>query len=157
MSRDQVSVGALAPLVGYHLRRAWGAFSADFTSAMEGTGLRQVPFAVLSVVTANPGINQGAVGRTLSIKRANMVALINELVDKGLIERVVDASDRRAFSLTATAEGNALLDEAVSRIEQHEKRMLDDLSSKERATLLDLLGRIERRSPLTETDENGDA
>ncbi|MEO6361455.1 MAG: MarR family transcriptional regulator [Sphingomicrobium sp.] len=157
MSRDQVSVGALAPLVGYHLRRAWSAFSADFTTAMEGTGLRQVPFAVLSTVVTNPGINQGTVGRTLNIKRANMVSLINELVDKGLIDRAVDANDRRAFSLSATAQGHVLLAEAVSRIEQHERGMLSDMTAKERATLLDLLGRIERRSPPAETDENGDA
>lgn len=156
MSWDQVSVGALAPLVGYHLRRAWGAFSADFSAAMDGTGLRQVPFAVLSVVAANPGINQGAVGRTLSIKRANMVALINELVDKGLIDRAVDSNDRRAFSLTPTGEGKTLLAEAVNRIEQHEQRMLADLSAKERATLLDLLGRIERRSPPADSDEIGE-
>ncbi|QIK77794.1 MarR family transcriptional regulator [Sphingomonas piscis] len=157
MSRDQVSVGALAPLVGYHLRRAWGAFSADFTAAMEGTGLRQVPFAVLSVVAANPGINQGAVGRILGIKRANMVSLINELVEKGVIDRAVDANDRRAFSLNATPQGNVLLAEAVGRIERHEQGMLADMTPAERSTLLDLLARIERRSPPTEADDGADA
>src|SRR5688572_24806313 len=116
MSREQVSIGALAPLAGYHLRRASGAFAADFTAAMDGSGLRQVPFAVLSVVAANPGINQGTVGRILGIKRANMVALINELVDKGLIDRAVDANDRRAFSLVLTSSGDAALTDAVQRI-----------------------------------------
>lgn len=150
-------LGALAPLVGYHLRRASSAFGADFAAAMEGTGLRQVPFAVLSIVAANPGINQGATGRMLGIKRANMVALINDLVDKGLVERVVDATDRRAFSLTVTKTGTAALADAVARIEAHEDRMLADLSTSERALLLDLLGRIERRSPAGDSDENGEA
>ncbi|WP_294254011.1 MarR family transcriptional regulator [uncultured Sphingomonas sp.] len=150
-------LGALAPLVGYHLRRALSAFSADFTAAMEGTGLRQVPLAVLAIVQANPGINQGAAGRMLGIKRANMVALINDLVEKGLIDRVVDVNDRRAFSLTVTKAGIAALADAVARIEVHENRMLADLSGAERALLLDLLGRIERRSPAGETDENGEA
>lgn len=152
MLREQESVGALAPLTGYHLRRAWSAFSNDFTAAMEGTGLRQVPFAVLSVVAANPGINQGAVGRILGIKRANMVSLINELVDKGLVDRAVDTNDRRAFSLKPTDNGAASLKDAVQRIGAHEKRMLSDLSPQEQATLLDLLGRIERRAP-EEIDE----
>jgi len=156
MSKEQVSVGALAPLAGYHLRRASSAFGADFAAAMDGTGLRQVPFAVLSVVAANPGINQGAVGRTLSIKRANMVALINELVDKGLIDRSVDANDRRAFSLSPTPAGEAALADAVQRIEAHERRMLADFNAKDRKLLLDLLSRIERRTPPTEGEENGD-
>jgi len=149
-------LGALAPLVGYHLRRASSAFAADFAAAMEGTGLRQVPFAVLSIVAANPGINQGATGRMLGIKRANMVALINDLVDKRLIDRSVDASDRRAFSLSVTQVGTTALADAVARIAAHENRMLDDLNAEERALLLDLLGRIERRNPAAETDENGE-
>lgn len=147
MSREQENIGALAPLVGYHLRRAWSAFSSDFLAEMEGTGLRQVPFAVLSVVAANPGINQGAVGRVLGIKRANMVSLINELVDKGLVDRAVDANDRRAFSLKPTDAGTVALKDAVQRIAAHEQRMLADLSPQEQATLLDLLARIERRAP----------
>ena len=146
MPRKSLSIGGLAPLVGYHLRRASGAFSADYAVAMDGSGLRQVPFAVLSVVAANPGINQGAVGSVLSIKRANMVALINELVGKGLIERVVDAGDRRALSLTATEAGQAAIADALRRIEAHERRMLSDFSAAEREVLLALLGRIERRS-----------
>lgn len=157
MMSGETRLGALAPLVGYHLRRASSAFAADFSAAMEGSGLRQVPFAVLSIVAANPGINQGAAGRMLGIKRANMVALINDLVDKQLVERVVDASDRRAFSLTVTKAGTAALADAMVRIDAHEHRMLDDLSAEERTLLLDLLGRIERRSPAPESDESGEA
>jgi DNA-binding MarR family transcriptional regulator len=153
MSREEVSIGALSPLVGYHLRRASGAFAFDFGVAMEGTGLRQVTFAALAVVAANPGINQGAVGRVLGIKRANMVALMNEMVDRKLIDRSVDSNDRRAFSLAATSLGETALAEARRRIAEHERRMLRDFTSEERALLLELLGRIEGRGSVTESDE----
>ena len=123
MASDRESIGVLTPLVGYHLRRASGAFSVDYAAAMDGTGLRQVPFAVLSVIAANSGINQGAVGRVLGIKRANMVALINELIDKGLVDRTTDPVDRRAFALTLTATGADVLNDCVARIEAHEQRM----------------------------------
>lgn len=156
MSEEPMRLGALTPLVGYHLRRAWNAFSADFAEAMDGTGLRQVPLAVLSIVAANPGINQGATGRMLGIKRANMVALVNELVERGLIARATDANDRRALVLTITPAGTAAMAEALSRIERHEDRMLSDMTDEERALLLDLLGRIERRSPAADAYENGD-
>ncbi len=147
MSGEQEQVGALGPLVGYHLRRAFGAFAADFASAMDGTGMRQVLVGILAVVSSNPGINQGAVGRVLGIKRANMVALINELVDLKLIERVVDSADRRAFALTVTDAGRTMLTDCLARIEAHEREMLAGFTEAERATLLDLLGRIERRDP----------
>lgn len=147
MSGEQEQVGALGPLVGYHLRRAFGAFAADFTSAVEGTGMRQVLVGILAVVSGSPGINQGAVGRVLGIKRANMVSLINELVDLKLIERVVDPSDRRAFSLTVSDAGRAMLADCMAKIEAHERAMLAGFSEAERAMLLELLGRIERRDP----------
>lgn len=145
MSEDNAPIGALGPLVGYHIRRAFGAFSADFSAAMEGTGMRQVLVGILAVVSENPRINQGAVGRLLSIKRANMVALINELIDAGMITRVVDPGDRRAFALEVTEAGTAMLADCIARIEAHERRMLDGFSDAEKTTLLDLLGRIERR------------
>ncbi|HEY0624796.1 MarR family winged helix-turn-helix transcriptional regulator [Sphingomonas sp.] len=139
------SVGALGPLVGYHLRRASSAFAADFAAAVEGTGMRQVLVGILAVVAGSPGINQGAVGRVLGIKRANMVSLINELVDAGLLDRAVDPGDRRAFSLSTTDAGGATLADCLARIEAHERKMLAGFTDAERATLLDLLGRIERR------------
>lgn len=145
MSGDRNVVGALDPLVGYHLRRAFGAFAADFAAAVEGTGMRQVLVGILAVVSGSPGINQGAVGRVLGIKRANMVSLINELVDAGLLDREVDRGDRRAFSLNVTDAGRAMLATCLERIEAHERKMLTGFTEEERATLLDLLGRIERR------------
>ena len=145
MTGDQNNVGALGPLVGYHLRRAFGAFAADFAAAVEGTGMRQVLVGILAVVSGSPGINQGAVGRVLGIKRANMVSLINELVDAGLLDRQVDPGDRRAFSLNINDAGRAMLADCLARIEAHERKMLSGFTEAERATLLDLLGRIERR------------
>lgn len=138
-------VGALAPLVGYHLRRASGAFAADFAGAVEGTGMRQVLVGILAVVEASPGINQGAVGRVLGIKRANMVSLINELVHSGLLLRDVDPSDRRAFLLNLHDAGQAMLADCLARIEAQEQRMLAGFTEAEKATLLELLNRIERR------------
>ncbi|MCW3848630.1 MarR family transcriptional regulator [Sphingomonas sp. LB-2] len=145
MSRARIKIGALEPLAGYHLRRASAAFAVDFTIAMEGTGLRQVTFAVLSIVAANPGINQGTVGHILGIKRANMVALINELIEKGLIDRLTDPRDRRAFALRTTASGENAMRDATARIHAHEERMLAGFSEADKAALLTLLERIERQ------------
>jgi len=142
MSRKPLAIGKLSSLLGYHLRRASGAFALDFQEAVSGTGMRQVLFGILAVIDANPGINQGAVGTALGIKRANMVSLINELVDSGLLARVVAAEDRRAFSLTLTEAGHAMLDDCAARIARHEAGMLAEFTADERRTLLQLLARI---------------
>lgn len=150
MAESENLVGALSPLVGYHLRRASAVFAADFAAAVDGTGMRQVLMGILAVVAASPGINQGAVGRVLGIKRANMVSLINELIDAGWIVRETDPSDRRAFELAISPAGTEMLKTCIQRIDAHERRLLAGFTEAEKATLLDLLVRIERREPATD-------
>jgi DNA-binding MarR family transcriptional regulator len=142
---DQIALGALDELVGYHLRRASAVLAGDFSRAVAGTGMRQVLFGILSVIAANPGINQGNVGKALGIQRANMVSLVNELVDRGLVSRDVAPDDRRAFSLTLTQDGVSVVEKTLVRIHQHEQRLLSDFSLQERALLIALLGRIEAK------------
>ena len=142
-------LGVLEGLVGYRLRRASALFGSDFARSMEQTGMRQVPFAVLAVVAANPGINQGAVGKLLGIQRANMVALISDLEARGLLSRKTAVRDRRAFLLSLTAPGRAVLEDCHRQILQHEERLLSGLSQQERAALMRLLGKIaERELPI---------
>ena len=142
---EEAPLGVLEHLAGYHLRRASSAFGADFARAVEGTGMRQVLFGILSVVGANPGINQGAAGRSLGIQRANMVTLINQLADVGLLDRQTAADDRRALALNLTAAGEKMLEECLERIAAHEENMLAALTPAERRTLIALLMKIESR------------
>lgn len=138
-----VGLGPLEELTGYHLRRASSVFGNDFSRAVAGTSMRQVLFGILSIVAANPGINQGAAGRALGIQRANMVSLITELVEQGVLDRRTAEDDRRAFALTVTPAGEKLMDECLQRIRTHEAQLLSDLRPAERTMLINLLKRIE--------------
>lgn len=142
---EGLELGALDALVGYHLRRASSVFATDFARAIAGTGMRQVLFGILSIINASPGINQGNVGRALGIQRANMVSLVNELVDRGLVLRAVAAEDRRAFALSLTRDGEAMIATCLDLIRAHEDRLLSDFSDADRAILIALLGRIESK------------
>jgi DNA-binding MarR family transcriptional regulator len=144
-TEDTVRLGVLAELIGYHMRRASAVMAGDFARALEGTGIRQVLFGILSIVDANPGINQGTVGRMLGIQRANMVAPVNEMAERGWIDRQVDSSDRRAFILSLTEAGHAMFLRALARIRAHEANVLSDLNVADRQQLMDLLARIEAR------------
>ncbi|MEH3047306.1 MarR family winged helix-turn-helix transcriptional regulator [Sphingomonas adhaesiva] len=138
-----ISLGALDTLVGYHIRRASSLMATDFTNAMAGTGIRQVLFGVLSIIAANPGINQSRIGEALGIQRANMVSLINELMAADFLTRKVSPDDRRAFVFELTAHGEHVVADALARIRQHEERLLSGFSAAERALLVEMLTRIE--------------
>lgn len=145
---DRMNMGVLEELVGYHLRRASAVVSNDFSRAVAGTGMRQVLFGILSIIESNPGINQGNVGRALGIQRANMVSLVNELVDRGLVNRQTAADDRRAFALSLTTAGEVMMDTALERIRAHEDMLMADLGAAERAQLIALLERIVAKEAL---------
>lgn len=134
-------------LVGYHLRRASNVFQTDFAATLAGTGIRQALFAILSVVHDNPGINQGLVGKQLGIQRANMVSLINELLDSALVTRATSNEDRRAYQLSLTDAGRDTYVACAAAIAAHEDVLLTNLSAAERATLIALLVRIEGADP----------
>ncbi|HEX8484861.1 MarR family winged helix-turn-helix transcriptional regulator [Sphingomonas sp.] len=142
---DGIALGVLDGLMGYHMRRASAVFAGDFSRAVADTGMRQVLFGILSIIAANPGINQGNVGRALGIQRANMVALVNDLVDRGLVNRETAADDRRAFALNLTPAGEESVAAVLERIRVHEDALLSDLSATERADLVALLARIEAK------------
>lgn len=140
---NDTALGVLDELIGYHMRRASSVFANDFARAVVGTGMRQVLFGILSIIEANPHINQGNVGRALGIQRANMVSLVNELVDSGLVRRETAADDRRAFALTLTPSGEVMVATCLERIHVHEAKVLADLTADERTLLVAMLGRIE--------------
>lgn len=137
-----IEIGILSELVGYHLRRAGNLASSDFDKAIGELGIRQSLFGILSIIRRNPGINQGMVGQCLGIQRANMVALINELVDRELVTRQTSSWDRRALALDLTDAGVVTYEECVARIRAHEQRLLAALRPGERRELIRLLEKV---------------
>lgn len=141
--REGVSAHHLSGLVGYHIRRASNAMVADFAEQLQDFGIRPTQFAMLSILAENPGINQGMLGRTLAVQRANMVPLVSELMDRGLVERRDVPGDKRAFALHLTEDGDLMFDRCRKRIAAHERRMLSRLDEIERGWLIRLLARID--------------
>ena len=133
---------ALESLVGYRLRRAHSRMMGDFSATLGSLSIRPVLFAILSVARARPGIIQMGVGNELGIQRANLVPLINELTQRGLVERRPSPGDRRAAALFLTQEGERLYCEAEALVRDHEEHMLGRLTASDRTKLIELLGKI---------------
>ncbi len=144
MTAARDNLGPLDRLVGYHFRRTSSAMRKDFERAVDGLGIGQVSFAVLSVISANAGIRQGEVGSMLDIQRANMVTIIGDLTKAGLVERGRDESDRRAVTLSLTAEGQDMLATSLARIQAREAKALAGLDEAQVEALIATLNAIRR-------------
>ncbi|MFJ5546418.1 MarR family winged helix-turn-helix transcriptional regulator [Streptomyces sp. NPDC093225] len=136
--------------------RGWHGFLLRKTSQhiteLAEEGLSQLnlsmrQFGVLSVVEAEPGLNQRTVGAKLRIDRTTIVALVDELERTGLLERR-RGSDRRTFALHLTDRGAEVLHGAGEVMTEVHEEFLAPLSSLERAVLQTLLVRLAaRRTP----------
>lgn len=142
----------LATAIGYKLRRAQLAVFQDFQKSFASVKLRPTEFAVLSLIAANPGQKQTEVAEQLGIKRANFVALMDCLENRGLAERRKGDIDRRSHSLHLTEKGADFITEISKLWAQHEKRIIDKLGGEDnRNALIALLDRLlapKKRAPL---------
>ena len=78
----------------------------------------------------------------LHIVPRSATEVADALETKGLVERYPDPGDRRAICLRLSAEGRRVADEVEAMRRQESDAFLSVLSSTERTTLGDLLGRL---------------
>ena len=141
-ANDAIDFDLLPGLVGYHLRRAQVSVFARFNQAMAATQITPGQFGVLVLIGANPGLTQSALAKAVGIERSTMVAVIDGLERRKLVERRASPVDRRSHALVLSGAGTVLLDDLKKRVLRHERQFLEALSAEERQTLIRLLRSI---------------
>ena len=106
-----IAFAGLDRLFGYRLRRAQGAVHRDYLATLAELKLTQKQTAVMWLVMANPGVAQGAIGGVLGMDRATIMALVNRLEARGLLQRRHSTVDARRRELHATAAGLRLMEQ----------------------------------------------
>jgi DNA-binding MarR family transcriptional regulator len=96
---------------------------------------------MLVLIEANPGVTQSRLARAVGLDRSTMVAVLDQLEARGLLERR-QGEDRRTNGLWLTKAGRALFARMKRRVLAHEARIAARLSAEERRTLLELLARL---------------
>jgi DNA-binding MarR family transcriptional regulator len=139
-----VDYGLLTELVGYHLRRAQAKVFEDFMRTMVKDGVTPGQFGVLTLIGSNPGASQSTIAKAIGVERSTMVAVIDTLQERGLVDRRVSETDKRSYALRLTEDGAALTTRLRKRVRTHERRIASALSGEEKATLIELLRRIGR-------------
>jgi DNA-binding MarR family transcriptional regulator len=86
--------------------------------------------------------SQAALSRRTGIYRSDLVAVINELADRGLIERAPDPADRRRNVITMTPQARRHLRQLDKLVATIQDDLLAPLSQPERDQLVRLLARL---------------
>src|SRR5499425_2158818 len=99
-------------------------------------------YSVLAAIADSDRPSQQDVAAALGIDCATLVALADDLESQRLIRRDRSDSDRRAYALTLTSKGAAILKRVDALMDQCEEEFTGVLAPAERAQLADLLVRL---------------
>mgnify|MGYP005853713877 CR=1 FL=1 len=132
----------LEGFVGYNLKRAYVIIQADFRRTLGDDGFTPRAFSALSLVVQFPNITQTGLAKMLGIERSGLVAIVDDLERRGLVQRGAVPGDRRVQALLPTRAGIKALADAVAAVRAHEDRLFADFTAAERATLMSLLQRV---------------
>jgi DNA-binding MarR family transcriptional regulator len=119
---------ALASRLGYLFKHAHLRLIEASTRALAPFGIDGRQLAVLSVLATEYPLSQLEAAGRLGIDRTTMVALIDALEAKDLVERHRSAQDRRRNTVQLTSAGRDLLRRAEHAREEMERRFLAPLS-----------------------------
>jgi DNA-binding MarR family transcriptional regulator len=125
--------------LGYLLRRAQLSAFQEFSEFMDRFGLRPPQYATLVLIGSNPGLTQSAISAALGIQRANFVAMIDELQNKGWLERRRAGGDRRSFALHLTVAGEKLWRKSEKMHARYEAHLAGRLGASQSSQLRTLL------------------
>ncbi|CAN7564823.1 MarR family winged helix-turn-helix transcriptional regulator [Arthrobacter sp. LjRoot14] len=125
--------------LGFLLAKLHAAGSVVNNRALAEFDLKERSYSVL--ILANSGLEptQREMADFLSLDPSQIVALVDELEKRGLVARAPGKQDRRAKTVTATAKGGRLLEQAGEAARRAEAEVLDGLPAEESAQLKALL------------------
>src|SRR5690348_12338772 len=101
--------------------------------AYEQTGLHPYHHGILTVLGERSLETQGAIADALGYDRGQLVGLLDELEERGLVERRRDPADRRRHTVKMTPEGKNQLKKLRSLARKIESEILSPLDEAERA------------------------
>lgn len=132
----------LADDLSFLLARANALSLSAGNAALAPHGLKARSYAVLAFVAGDAFPSQREVAAFLRLDPSQVVALVDDLQSRGLVERRPDPADRRANVVHATDAGRALHARARESAQEAERSLHAGLDADERDELAALLRRI---------------
>jgi DNA-binding MarR family transcriptional regulator len=104
---------------------------------------------ILRAIAAEPGRSQQALSAQLGMLPSRVVVYVDELEQRGYVERRRNPDDRRLHALYLTAAGKRLMRKLSELARQHELRFAATLDVEQYSTLRGLLATVAQQQGLT--------
>ena len=127
---------------GFLLKKLGWAMKERGHRALEPSGTNPQHYAVLSVLAQGTCTSQATIADSLAWDRSMLVGLLDELEERGFVNRKRDPDDRRRHLVSLTAAGEQALAELRTSFKAVEEEFLAPLDEEERLRLHELLLRL---------------
>lgn len=104
-------------------------------------------YVVLSALDQSPVRTQAALAEAIGADKTRIIPTLDELQERGYIERMPDPDDRRVRLLEITPAGRDVKNAVQGEIHQSEERWLCELTTEERTVFLRALRRLSQVTP----------
>jgi MarR family transcriptional regulator, lower aerobic nicotinate degradation pathway regulator len=121
------------------LKRLGMAAKEQSLDAYEQAGLHPYHYAILAALDAGPHETQAAIADALGYDKGQLVGLLDELEEAGLVERRRDQADRRRHLVQMTPAGRKQLQRLRRLSAELENGFLSSLNEEQREQLHALL------------------
>ncbi|UQX12996.1 MarR family winged helix-turn-helix transcriptional regulator [Candidatus Mycobacterium methanotrophicum] len=105
-------------------------------------GLSMWGYIVLAALDRSPIRTQAALAEAIGADKTRIIPTLDELQERGYIERSPDPDDRRARLLAITEPGRSIKDAVQAAIQRGEERWLGQLPANDRDVFLRALRRL---------------
>jgi DNA-binding MarR family transcriptional regulator len=137
-----INFGPLAYWVGFNLRMAQEATFQAFSRRSQEVGESPGRFATLTIIARNPGISQTELSHANGRDKSSLTPVVEDLVQRGLVERKRMNSDRRTYRLKVTPAGKKVLTQLTRCARQHERALDGIIGRRDRTKFIQILKRI---------------
>ena len=131
------------------LTQVGAAAAMSFGERIAKIGLAPQHAGILMILGLSPGLSQRALAKRLRMLPSRLVALVDELEEKGLVERRRDPGDRRTHALHLTEAGASATTAIGDVAREHDGAVCAALTAEEKTQLTTLLARIAEQQRLT--------
>ena len=128
--------------VGYWLRRAYQRHMAIFAGIMSDLDLTSMQFAALVKLRELKAVSQTELGRLTGMDRATISGVVARLKRRDLVLYKPDPLDKRSRIIALTPAGEALLTDAMRRIDRVTEQTLEPIGGVERESLRAILQKM---------------
>jgi len=126
------------------LGRIHGRLARQLAPAFQAEDLSGTEMIILWKVEMKGPWRVGELASFLGIPPSTFTGILDRLVTRGLVERVMDPADRRGFLVRATPSLKQVLERVGSRLEEILDKILSGWPEEEYSLLINALERLDR-------------